>query len=519
MGDADSVFERTGTAGEPSLDGSLLEALLAKPSLKRIVLRKLTVNGDLTISEHRLEELVMRDVHVEGTLTLDDLNIEQLRLTGVRAARVVIRECSVEKRAVIHVPAHSPADEDKLDYGAEWGADTVDLERTSFAAGGALRFGAREVSLKRCVFDGATTILGDWRRKDAQLEKPQLRSLVLAVVGDATFIGWGLRTCRFYGATGLDEAAFAPSCTWLEDPKKRRVLFDEYLWRRRTDLHAPGTWFSPEHASPDDWPEFPRLEATEHRDLVRQADRRLPANCRTHRLSQSAQEGDPPPDREETFAAWEVEALYGALARAARARGTLALAADYAWGAHTMRLLASYERTSEGNRRLGDSVGRHLVHLFRKVGGLGLRARTPSLWLLCLVIALSLAFAFGGYREGGAFCESTPEDGSHVVITALQGAAVEALEDRTRPRAPVSTPAPAPSSEDRLILCVQETPGSELAALGGSFAVTVGLLTTTTRGTTEDLRPWATGVLGPARLLLLLLIGFIGLGLRNRVGS
>ena len=169
--------------GRRTVDGhELADAIwLARPDT--LVLSNVEVRGPLRLEELTFAELVLVDVEVLGALCLHRLTITRLRINQLQAATFELTESTVEKRAVIHLPAHTGGEPPEGQaYGETWGAACVVLDRTAFEAGGGAPFWRRPGQPKalrvRSAYDGSRRLgaaAGHGRAAQAASDEPRAR--------------------------------------------------------------------------------------------------------------------------------------------------------------------------------------------------------------------------------------------------------------------------------------------------------------------------------------------------------
>jgi hypothetical protein len=391
----------------------------------------------------------------ESGLLLSGVRSDAMSLTDVvcgdgdKLLTLQLARCQVSSRLLLTTRGH------------EVSADQLRIRHCHLPAGATIVSSAEEVELTGTVFGSPSSLSAGGDAFKGVL--PRLLTVSSAAVGALRVEGFDLRTCRFRGAHGLEDARFA-RCQWPRSPgtAPRRVVTEEVLWRHAWPTWQLGPW------------RVPALSGDSKRGqsgALGLPPRRWP------KMSKS---GYDPHAHARGLTAGEVEEIYRALHRGAVADRQWAAAADYQWGESVMRRIAGRERLpAEGTGRARRNAGvsdRALLRAYRLVGGLGLRARWPLAWLLVLLLCFSALLGSSGFESNGRFC--------------------------TIERA-----------------CWTRSPHQHVAAgrFLRSVSFTSGFIVATERPAAGDVQPWVPGAVTAGRILGLTLLGFSAVALRSRV--
>lgn len=408
----------------------------------------------ISIDGRHFERLVIQRCTFFSGLRLKNLTVERLiieelscRSRAGQLRSVTLRDCAVDKRATFTT------------FRNDTTVDLVRFRQVEFARGIDIVAGCDRIDLTGTVFGEPSSLSAS---ADAG-GRPAIESLSMASVTDLSLHGLDLRECRFRGAHGLDSTTFT-DCRWRSSPgfAKRRVVYEEAVWRSQ-------------------WP-----TAASGRGLVlANVDSLSSLPAWPPRRWQMAS----PTTRSRRITAWQVEEVYRALEKGARAQGNHAVAADYAWGEYTMRRLAGRERQPSNRvartkppiwnpspfKRRGGTGDRGIVRLYRVFGGYGLRARWPLFWLAASALVVAYALGRWGFSETGQLC-------GHANACWGKGRSDPSIE--------------------RFL---------------NALSATSGYVFSLTKPDTNDVAGWVPGFLTLSKVGAVLLVGFAGVALRSRV--
>lgn len=401
-------------------------ARIPSDGLRRIVFERCTFGGSLTLQNLRLEELQLRQCVFRDESPEKSENWSAKDLAIVR--------CDIEKRVEITTDMatyrhdrdgeKSAATESLRPAGGREEprarlARSIEVQNSTFADGALIVVWAEAVDLHGARFQGDSLLQRGVPPEDANTaESVPLTSLSNAEVEHLWITDMDLRWCSMRGARGLDRVTFL-SCRWPNARPDhtfrvpRRIVYDEVRWRMR-GIEDDRSW-------------FPSM-TWKDRHLVGPppVPGRARAASKVEERSKVAVPDASGDERSEdgtlTLTAWEVQDEYLALYRSQTHAGNHAPAADFMWGAYTMRRLAGQELVparppEEPFFRAGQTsqlqLKRHragwgdrlLVRAYRIFGGYGLRARWPLAWFVACIVATHGLVHINGYGRQASYAD------------------------------------------------------------------------------------------------------------------
>jgi hypothetical protein len=330
--------------------------------------------------------------------------------------------------------------------------NSISLRGSVLERGASLTIDCDRLDLARCSF-GSRSLISGYEDSISKGRWTEVTSMMHATIGDLTLSGMSLRYCRFRDAHGLDTVHFDKR-RWSRSFgfARRRVVYEEKLFRHGIPLDALRVFTAPAR-----WPW----------SMLRPA-------------ALGGWSGSHPRDLERPTSARQVQDVYKALERGATHDGNHAIAAEYAWGAYTMRRLSGRVRDTSFKQALrrtlsSDAMDRLLVRVYRVFAGYGLRARWPLAWLVAVWFGFAVTMGAHGFATGSTYCTTHSA-------------------------------------------CWGKSRGDfETDRLGRGFTYSTSTALSLSRPSTSQVTAKGTAAIALARVLTVILIGFAALALRSRV--